>query len=313
MSHQPPAKTSRSLNWKPIFQLGGTLLSVILLIGLVRQQGWEEVVAAVRRIPLPVFLLTLGIMLLSRVCVVLRWYVLLRSAKAPVSFKEIFELVFVGLFASNFLPSTIGGDVVRLAGAVMLRVDAGLSAASLVADRLIGMAGMMVMLPAGLLSILNNPTAGLSGLLAGFLPFSSRWFEKIRQFLSQVLASLRHWLRHPLGLIGAFAATLGHMGCTFISVSLLLKAMNSPLDFWQIGGLWSLSYFITLLPISINGLGLQEVSISYLYHTFGGVPLENTLTLSLMMRLLFVGASLPGALFLPLLVNLRKNKPDQTL
>ncbi len=313
MSHPPSPKASRSLNWKPIIQVGGTLLSTILLIGLMRQQGWEEVIAAVRRIPLPVFLLTLGIMLLSRLCVVLRWYVLLRSAKAPVSFKAIFELVFVGLFASNFLPSTIGGDVVRLAGAIMLRVDAGLSAASLVADRLIGMAGMTVMLPAGLISILSNPTAGLSASLTGFLPLTSRWYEKIRQFLSHILTSLRQWLHQPVGLAGAFAATLGHMGCTFVSVGLLLKAMNSPLEFWQIGGLWSVSYFITLLPVSINGLGLQEVSISYLYHTFGGVPLENTLTLSLMMRLLFVGASLPGALFLPLLVNLRKNEPDQTL
>ncbi len=295
-----------------MIQLGGTLLSALLLVGLVRQQGWGEVIAAVQQIPLTVFLLTLAIMLLSRLCVVLRWYVLLRSAKAQVSFKAIFELVFVGLFASNFLPSTIGGDVVRLAGAIMLRVDAGLSAASLVADRLIGMAGMTVMLPAGLVTILHNPLGAFAALSAGFLPSPQRWREKLSAFVKQILTSLRHWLNHPAGLIGAFAATVGHMLCTFVSVGLLLRAMNSPLDFWQIGGLWSVSYFITLLPISINGLGLQEVSISYLYHTFGGVPLENTLTLSLMMRLLFVGASLPGALFLPLLADLRKNEPDQT-
>ncbi len=313
MRPHPSAAGSRVKNWKPIIQLSGTLLSLILLIGLMRQQGWNEVIAAIRRIPLPVFLLTLGLMLLSRLCVALRWYVLLRSAEARVSFKAVFELVFVGLFASNFLPSTIGGDVVRLAGAVMLRVDAGLSAASLVADRLIGMAGMTAMLPAGVLSIFHNSAAGLGGLSAGFLSLPERWRQILKTFLGQMVQSLRRWLNRPTGLVGAFAATLGHMACTFISVGLLLKAMNSPLDFWQIGGLWSVSYFITLLPVSINGLGLQEVSISYLYHTFGGVPLENTLTLSLMMRLLFVGASLPGALFLPLLADLRKSEPDQSV
>ncbi len=310
MSPSPSAASGRVRNLKQIIRWGGTFLSVILLIGLMRQQGWDEVIAAVRRIPLAVFLLTLAVMLVSRLCVVLRWYVLLRSAEARVSFKAIFELVFVGLFASNFLPSTIGGDVVRLAGAVMLRVDAGLSAASLVADRLIGMAGMTVMLPAGLISILSNPATSLGGLFAGFLTLPERWRQMLKTFLGQMVKSLRRWLHHPAGLLAAFAATLGHMACTFVTVGLLLKAMGSPLGFWQIGGLWSVSYFITLLPVSINGLGLQEVSISYLYHTFGGIPLENTLTLSLMMRLLFVGASLPGALFLPLLSSLRKNEPD---
>ncbi|MEW6180679.1 MAG: lysylphosphatidylglycerol synthase transmembrane domain-containing protein [Chloroflexota bacterium] len=301
------------INWKTAAQVGGSLLSLLLLVGLVYQQGWDEVISAVRRIPLPVVLVALTVMLLSRLCVVLRWFVLLRSAHAAVSFKAIFELVFVGLFASNFLPSTIGGDVVRLAGAVMLRVDAGLSAASLVADRLIGMAGMSVMLPAGLITITSRAAAGLAALPAAVLPvLPRRWGEKIKSFIRQVLVSLRHWLQHPRGLLAAFAATFGHMACTFFSVSLLLSALGTPLDFWKIGGLWSLSYFITLLPVSINGLGLQEVSISYLYHTFGGVPLENTLTLSLMMRLLFVGASLPGALFLPLLAGLRKADSDHT-
>lgn len=298
-------KPSRFRNWKQWVQIGGTALSIILLVILIRQQGWGEVLSAVQQIPLPIFVMTLAVMLASRLCVVLRWYALLRSAGAPVSFKSIFELVFVGLFASNFLPSTIGGDVVRLAGAVMLRVDGGLSAASLVADRLIGMAGMTVMLPVGLSSVLGKTAFHAAGLFSSLLPLPARWREKVRGFFAQVLISLEQWLKHPAGLGAAFVATLGHMACTFLSVSLLLNALGSPLDFWQIGGLWSLSYFITLLPVSINGLGLQEVSISYLYHTFGGVPLENTLTLSLMMRLLFVAASLPGAFFLPLLASLR--------
>ncbi len=298
------------MDWKRAGQIAGTLLSLVLLGALVVQQGWRELLAATRQIPLPTLLLALGLMLLSRLCVVLRWYALLRSARAPVRFRAVFELVFVGLFASNFLPSTIGGDIVRLAGAVALKIDAGLSAASLLVDRLIGMAGMALMLPVGLSAIWTRQalaSATLSGVLS-VLP--ARWRNTLNAFVGQVMTSLRHWLRHPAGLGAALLATLGHMGCTFLSVSVLLTAMDAPLDFWAIGGLWSLSYFVTLLPVSINGLGLQEVSISYLYHQFGGVPLENTLVLSLMMRLLFVAASLPGALFLPLLSNLIRSARD---
>lgn len=296
---QPPTQSARQMDWKRAGQMIGTLLSVVLLAALVAQQGWSEVLSATRQIPLPALLLALGLMLLSRLCVVLRWYALLRSAHAPVRFRAVFELVFVGLFASNFLPSTIGGDVVRLAGALALKIDAGLSAASLLVDRLIGMAGMAMMLPAGISAVWSPPA-----LAGGIGTLPECWRIRLRGFAERMMENLRYWLHHPAGLAMAFLATIGHMACTFLSVWVLLNAMNTRLDLWTIGGLWSLSYFVTLLPISINGLGLQEVSISYMYHQFGGVPLENTLVLSLMMRLLFVAASLPGALFLPLLSSL---------
>jgi uncharacterized membrane protein YbhN (UPF0104 family) len=303
---QPPGADARRPDWKRASQIIGTLLSIVLLAALVSQQGWREVLTATRQIPLPAFLLALGLMLLSRLWVVLRWYVLLRAARAPVRFQSVFQLVFIGLFVSNFLPSTIGGDVVRLAGAIALKIDAGLSAASLLVDRLVGMAGMVLMLPAGLSLILSRAAISGGYWLGASAALPDRWRQQVKTWMAQVMSSLRHWLRNPTGLAVAFLATLGHMTCTFLSVSVLLAAMNTPLDYWQVGGLWSISYFVTLLPISINGLGLQEVSISYLYHQFGGVPLENALVLSLVMRLFFVAASLPGALFLPLLSSLIK-------
>jgi len=45
------------------------------------------------------------------------------------------------------LPTTIGGDVLRLAGAVRLGLSTSLAAASLVVDRLVGMTGMVLMVP----------------------------------------------------------------------------------------------------------------------------------------------------------------------
>jgi len=64
-----------------------------------------------------------------------------------ISLAETLRLTFAGLFANNFLPSTVGGDVVRLAGAMQARYDSAISAASLVIDRLVGMAGMTLFLP----------------------------------------------------------------------------------------------------------------------------------------------------------------------
>lgn len=64
-------------------------------------------------------------------------------------------LMFTGNFSSNFLPTTIGGDVVRLGGAMQMGYDRAICLASLVVDRLIGMAGMALALPLGLIPLFS--------------------------------------------------------------------------------------------------------------------------------------------------------------
>uniref|UniRef100_A0A7C4KFR2 Flippase-like domain-containing protein n=1 Tax=Anaerolinea thermolimosa TaxID=229919 RepID=A0A7C4KFR2_9CHLR len=305
----PPSRGRRISLWR----VGGTLLSLGLLGYLISRQGWGEFAGVVRGIPAGYLALALGIVLCSRVFVTLRWYVLLRSAKARISLWQTFQLVFTGLFSSNFLPSTVGGDVVRLAGGVFLRIDAGVVAASLVVDRLVGMAGMALLLPVGLAAVLSSP-GGLNPAgqawnlsLTGMLPRLQGLRERGLRFLRSLLQSLVTWLRHPAGLGGAFACTFGHMLATYLTVEVLLRGMGYDMPLWQIGGLWSFSYFFSLAPLTINGLGLQEVSIAYLYSHFGGIPMQTGLALAVLLRLFFMLASLPGAIFLPMLGSERRS------
>lgn len=71
------------------------------------------------------------------------------------------------------------------------------------------------------------------------------------------------------------------------------------MSFWRIAGLWALTYFVTLLPISVNGLGVQELSMTFFFTTFGGITTASGLTIALFMRILPMFASLPGAVFIP--------------
>ena len=78
--------------------------------------------------------------------------------------------------------------------------------------------------------------------------------------------------------------------------------MKDTLPFWEVAGLWSITYFVTLLPVSINGLGIQEVSIAFLLINIGGVSAQHGLSAAVILRTLIMLASLPGALFLPGLI-----------
>jgi hypothetical protein len=113
-----------------------------------------------------------------------------------------------------------------------------------------------------------------------------------------VLQNLRFWSKHPLILLKALGFTLIHQAAIYLIIRVLIEGMGETLSFWQIAGIWSLTYFISLLPISINGLGLQEITITNLYTLFGGLSPATSIALALILRLVWLFGSLPGALFI---------------
>jgi uncharacterized membrane protein YbhN (UPF0104 family) len=291
-------------------RLLGSLIALALLVYLLTQQGWREIGQALRGIGWWPMLISLGLTLLSRLAVAARWHVLLRGAGGKVTYGQTLRLTFAGLFASNFLPTTIGGDVVRLAGGFLLDLDRAVCAASLVVDRLVGMAGMAMPLPVGLAAVLGRPPAGPEETQGNASPAivlmgvsSNGWLSSLRrrgrEFLRRVLEALTLWMRRPQALLNALVMTWGHMLFLFASIWFLLRRMGEQTSFPLVAGLWTLVYFITLVPISINGLGLQEVSLTFVYVTFAGVSMPNALTLAVLLRTLYVASSLPGAVFLP--------------
>ncbi|MGE5221514.1 MAG: lysylphosphatidylglycerol synthase transmembrane domain-containing protein [Omnitrophica WOR_2 bacterium] len=294
----------------PMFwiRLAGTLLAAVLVIYLLVKQ-WGDVAKALQQIPAGLFLMSFCLMIVSRLAVVGRWHMLLRAARVPVSLKQSARITFAGLFANNFLPTTIGGDVARLAGTMLLGFDRAVCLASLVVDRLVGMASMAMILPFGLPWILGSTgLKGLNYLALGMLaagvaaPGRSR-VKSIQEKLLQILRRLGHalalWKENPGSLLEALGFSWIHMICFISIMVLLLSGMGQSISVWLVAGLWSITYFVTQLPVSINGWGVQELSMTFLFTHFGGVSTESSITLALLVRTLQMLASLPGAVFIP--------------
>jgi len=301
------SRRSQALRW------GGTILAIALLIYLFARQGWGDILSTFRAIPVWRLVLAFMIMLLSRLAVAGRWHVLLRAVE-EVPWSKSFRITFAGLFASNFLPTTIGGDVVRLAGAIQLDMDGAVSAASLVVDRLIGMFGMALAIPFGAVPLIGWFKLGRAwqtpfqfGLASSW--FSQRW-EKIVDLIQRMIETVKIWIRHPKALLSSLFFTALHMLCLFGSIALLLNDMGESLSLWVVGGLWSFVYFVTLLPISINGYGVQEVSMTFIFTEVGGISVESGLAISLLIRTLQMLASVPGVLFVPGIIAGAKDQPE---
>src|SRR6185436_18913127 len=180
-----------SKNRQRLLQWAGTILAFGLLVILVENEGWQEVLAAFGKIKSADLLWVALLFLIARLATVGRWYVLLRSGGIEMSIKHATALTFTGLFASNFLPTTVGGDVVRLAGAMQMGFDRAVCLASIAADRLIGMLGMFMTVPIGIIYSWNMWQSGPA-------PFSLIAFlKKPLDFLKRTLSIFAIWLKKP--------------------------------------------------------------------------------------------------------------------
>ena len=283
----------------------GSILALALLIVLIQEEGDGQLFSALRRVSVGYFLAAVVALTISRVFAATRWHILLKSADVEIPFLRSVMLTFTGNFSSNFLPTTIGGDVVRLAGAMQLGYDRAVCVASLVADRLIGLAGMSIALPLGLVPVFSmgngvTQSVAFSTLIQKGVDFSKRTFE-----------SFSIWLKKPLALSGSMLATFGNMIFIYLSVYLLLLGIDHHVSYWLVAGLYTLTYFVTLVPISINGLGVQELSMTFLLAQLGGLSSSESATVALLTRAMFIITSMPGAFFLPtILAAMNEKKSD---
>lgn len=281
------------------------MLAVGLLVVLVREDEWGEILAAMRKITILDLILVAVLFLISRFAVVWRWHILLQSGGVHIRFRNSAALTFTGLFASNFLPTTIGGDVVRLAGAMQMGFDRAVCLASIAADRLIGMLGMSMTVPVGLAYSWNMLQVGYASIsLAAFI-------QKPVMFMKRTLSIFSIWLKKPASLLMALVFTWAHMLCLFGSIYVIVDDLGSHISFWMIAGLWSLTYFITLIPISINGYGVQELSFTFLMSNVAGLAPAVSLSVAVLIRAYFMLSSLPGALFLPSILSAMADQKTQ--
>jgi glycosyltransferase 2 family protein len=297
-----------SKNRNVLLRLLGTLVATLLIVLLIQQEGWEKILEAVKRITPTSFFLALASLLISRIFVIARWHVLLHSGGVKIPLSRTVELTLMGLFANNFLPTTVGGDVARLAGIMQMGFDRAICLASIAADRLIGMAGMLFTVPFGLIPTWES----LGQVIAHSIALMAS-LQRPMGFARRTLRTFSVWFHQPKALLTSLVCTWGNMLFIFSAVYFLIEGLGSHVDFWLVAGLWSLSYFITLIPISINGYGLQELSLTYLFLHVGGLSTATSLSMAVLIRIIFMLASLPGALFLPsIILAISSQKKDQT-
>ncbi|MBI5562258.1 MAG: flippase-like domain-containing protein [Deltaproteobacteria bacterium] len=244
----------------------------------------------------------------------LRWSIILKK-DMDVGYLRLLSIYFIGMFFNNFLPTMVGGDLVK--GYFLFKSSGrgDVSFASIFMDRYSGFTALMAVTSIALIS--GYPLIAGTGLpfffalvIGGFVAGSLfLWISPLHNWVMRMLARI-HFYGINKKIDTFYNVLMSYKG----RKDILFKAFVCSLfvqcgviaGYWFLGSELGLGvgagYFflfiplttaISMLPISLSGLGIREGAFVYLF-TMVGASKEQALTLSLMWFAIMAIVSLIG-------------------
>jgi uncharacterized protein (TIRG00374 family) len=244
--------------------------------------------AALARVPLTRFLAVLIGYLLAHAIGIAKWRMVVNAAGAQLDLPTSAQCYTGGLFGTLFLPSIIGGDMVRLAVGLRRSPRPAAVLTGNVADRFLDVtaqAGLVLLglflLPGSLPPQLQIPSRGMWFMLSGIVfavlalafflqrPLLGGRSVHFRRRLARLRHALRSVSRRPQILIlGWLLGTL--IQSTFLILTALLAVscgLVLPLRVWLFA--WPLAKLAAVLPLTQGGIGVREAALVALLAPFG--------------------------------------------
>ena len=139
-----PAKQTKSVK-KYLSLIFRIIIAILACWFLYRQIDPDQVAEAFTRLQISTLMLAILCFCIGLCLIGFRWWVFMRAQKIYVPLLLAIKLTFLGQFFTNFMPSAVGGDLLR-AWYISKHTDKRLQAAiGVAADRLMGLAGTMIL------------------------------------------------------------------------------------------------------------------------------------------------------------------------
>ncbi len=249
----------------------------------------------------------------------LRWQVVLRSAGYFIPISSLLSSYFAGMFLNIFLPGSFGGDVYRIYRVARQTKDSEAALVSVFLERFTGLFALSA------LAVLGLPPAvklvgrwdiillffGCVGALVGgviliisprLLMIAEPWLQKLRlQNLATRFAKiqilLRQFAQHRQALALSISLSFLLMLAIVYYHYLIAQQLKIPISYLELLVFIPIVAVITLLPISLGGLGVKEGLWVYLFSRIG-LTGSQALLLSVTMTILSWLLALPGGIVL---------------
>lgn len=291
-------------SWQPLLVALRFIVSGGLLAFLVWQANPASIWATWQQASLPLLALAVLLQLLCVLISALKWSVLLRANRHPQPYRWLVGVYFVGQFANNFLPTSVGGDAMRVVALGRRSGSYAQASASVFMERLTGFLALsLIALLALLLTssdlfglrldsspVLTWTAAGfaLAAVAAAGVSFASPWllgrYDRLlpsvaRRPLQRIAQSLGEYAGDPRTVAQVMGLSL-LFHATWISMHLVsglaLRVAAPPIIYAL---MVPLTDIIGLAPIFFNNVGARDLVFT-LYLRQVGVPDATALALA---------------------------------
>ncbi len=246
-----------------------------------------------------------------------RWQLLLRAQHIDLPASRLLNSYLVATFFNNFLPSNIGGDVIRIRDTVSQAGSKTLATTIVLMDRGLGLLGLLLVGAVGS-SAVTAPGLGvrlsallwlvfiggaivavpmvlapgsIGRLLSPLRVFHQQWVdERIARFTG----ALAKFGRAPGSLLACFSGAVVVQLVLVAFYVAIVRSMHIPVAPVHLAVIVPLSFVVQMLPVSVNGFGVREATFSF-YFTRLGLPIESAVIVSLVGAGLIIIFSLTGA------------------
>jgi uncharacterized membrane protein YbhN (UPF0104 family) len=245
---------------------------------------------AIARVPVSSFFAVLLGYLLAHSAGVAKWRMVVNAAGAELDFATSAQCYFGGLFGTLFLPSIVGGDVVRLAVGLQRSPRPAAVLTGNVVDRFLDVMAQAGLVLLGLLlipeldlvpdDVEHKVRGALPGVACGLIVLLGLLWLLRKRILGgrsvrfrRRLARLRHALRsvskRPRVLaLGWLAGTCVQLAFLMLTAHLAVKCgLTLPLRAWLFA--WPLAKVAAVLPLTQGGIGVREAALVALLSPFG--------------------------------------------
>lgn len=286
-------------------------VSAILVIFLVRRVDADELLRhllGVDRLAIAAAILILAAL---SVLQTVRWRVIIRALGGQLSLVAAWLIVLIGMFFNQTLPSTVGGDGMRIWRAHKAGLKVGPAASGVVLDRLAGMAGLLVVAALGLPVLFSVVGDSLARWAIPVVIGAGACGYAVLLTIDRVPAAFLRWRvfswavpfaadsRRVFLIRRTSAAILGLSIVNHLALALLVLIIARGLGI-AVGVLECLVLvppvlLVSTLPVSIAGWGVREGAMVTAFG-FVGVAESEAVALGVLFGLAVLVVGLPGGL-----------------
>lgn len=305
-------------------------ISITLLLWIFRGVDRKSLVEIIKSADKGLLILGCIIFMLGHIFCLLRWAMLLKLADIRLPFKRIAISFAGGIFFSLFLPSTIGGDLVRSIDLAAHTKKPKQIVATVILDRISGFVGLVLLTLAALLfggrlvedrGVLISVSIITGILIAALLVlFNPYVFTKINSFLhrpnsGKIRGAIKNvhqemyiFRRHGKGLFYNVMLSVGVQLISPITFYIIALAIGVKISIVYFLVFLPIIGAIAMLPISIGGLGLRDATTIYFFAK-AGVAANMSLAMSLLNFFYILVYACLGGLVYVLTVSHRRVQP----